>query len=121
MLEYDPVGASTKPTMLRYFWKGLKLFVLAELEHRDLKLENFDLMVKKAVNAEAKSAFRSRSSIKEMDQNCFRGSRPANSTVTKSQDSAIKDPRTEKPKVWGTELASCPPQRSNNNELSNKA
>ena len=78
-------------------------------------------MVKKAVDAEAKSALQPRSSTKEMDQNCPRGSRPANSTVAKSQGSAMKDPQTEEPKVRGTESASGPPQRSNNNEFSDKA
>ena len=70
LLEYNPVGVPTKPIMLRYFREGLKPSVLAELEHQDLKLESFDRMVKKAVNAEAKSAFRPRFSTKEIDQNC---------------------------------------------------
>ena len=42
LLEYDPVGAPTKPTMLKYFWESLKPLVLAELEQWDLKLESFD-------------------------------------------------------------------------------
>ena len=42
LLEYDPVGALTKPRMLRYFQKGLKPSVLAELEHRDFELKSFD-------------------------------------------------------------------------------
>ena len=67
LLEYDPVGAPTKPTMLRYFREGLKSSIIAELKHRDLELESFDQMVKKAVDAEAKSALRPRSSTKEMD------------------------------------------------------
>ena len=101
--------------MLRYFWKSLKPFILAELEHRDLELESFDQMVKMAVNAEAKSALRPCSSTKEMDQHCLRGKRPTNST--KSQGSAMKDPRTEEPKVRGTKSSSRP-QRS---EFSEKA
>ena len=121
LLEYDPVRAPTKPTMLRYFWKGLKPSILAELEHWDLELENLDQMVKKAVDAKAKSALRPRSSTKEIDQNCPRGSRPANFTVGKSQSSAIKNPQTEEPKVRGTKSASGPPQRFNNNELFDKA
>ena len=90
--------------MLSYFRKGLKASVLAELKHWDLELESFNQMVKKAVNAEAKSTLRPHSSTKEIDQNCPRGNRPANSTVAKSQGSAMKDPRTEEPKVWGTEV-----------------
>ena len=67
LLEYNPVGAPIKPTILRYFWESLKPSILAELEHRDLELESFDQMVKKAIDAEAKSALCPRSSTKEMD------------------------------------------------------
>ena len=70
LLEYNPVRAPTKPTMLKYFQEGLKPSVLTELEYRDLELESFNQMVKKAVNAKAKSAFQPRSSTKDIDQNC---------------------------------------------------
>lgn len=53
--------------MLRYFQKGLKPSVLAKLEHRDLKLESFKQMVKKAINVEAKVALQLYSSIEEID------------------------------------------------------
>ena len=106
LLEYNPVGAPTKPTMLRYFREGLKPSILAELEHRDLELESFNQMVKKAVDAETKSALRPRSSTEEMDQHCSRGNRPANST--KSQGSIMKDPRLEESKVRGIEAPSGP-------------
>ena len=121
LLEYSPVGVPTKPTMLRYFREGLKPSILAELEHRDLKLESFDQIVKKAVDAEAKLTLRPCSSTKKIDQNCPRSSWPANSTIAKSQGSAMKDPRTEEPKVWGIESALGSPQCSNNNKLSDKA
>ena len=119
-MEYDPVRAPTKPRMFRYFWESLKPSVLAELKHQDLKLESFNQMVKKAVVAEAKSAFRPCSSTKKIDQNCLWGNRPANSTIAKSQDSTMKDPRTEEPKVQDPVPLSTP-QRFNNNEFSNKA
>ena len=101
LLEYDSVGAPTEPTMLRYFREGLKSSILPKLEHWDLELESFDQMVKKAVNAEAKSALHPRSSTKEMDQHCPWGNQPANST--KSQGSTMKDLRSEEPKDQGTE------------------
>ena len=116
LLEYDPVGAPTEPTMLRYFREGLKPSILAELEHRDLELESFNQMVKKAVDAEAKSALRPCSSTKEMDQHCPRGNRPANST--KSQSSTMKNPRSEELKVRGTE--SSGPQWSESFEKARK-
>ena len=71
LLEYNLVGVSTKPKMLRYFQEDLKLSVLAKLEYQDLKLESFNQMIKKTVNAEAKSALRPCSSTKEIDQNCL--------------------------------------------------
>ena len=33
LLKYDPVGAPTKSTILKYFRKGLKPSILAELEY----------------------------------------------------------------------------------------
>ena len=113
LLEYNPVGAPTKPTMLRYFREGLKPSILAELEHRDLELESFDQMIKKAIDDEAMSALRSRSSTKEIDQHCPRGNQPAN--FTKNQGNTMKDPWSEEPKVRGTEAPSGP-QRSESSE-----
>ena len=84
LLEYDPVRTLTKLTILRYFWEGLKPYILVKLEHRDLELESFDQIVKKVVNVKAKAALRSCSSTKQMDQNCPRGFQSANSTVAKS-------------------------------------
>ena len=117
LLEYDPVGAPTKLTMLKYFWEGLKPSVLAELAHRDLELESFDQMVKKVVNTKAKSALQPCFSTEEIDQNCPQGNQLANSTVAKSQGNAMKNPRLEEPKVWRTELLSHPQQ----SEFSEKA
>ena len=94
--------------MLRYFWEGLKPSVLAELEHQDLKIESFDQMVKKAVDAKAKSALRPRSSTKKMDQNHPQGNRPANSTIARSQGSNMKDSWTEEPEVQDTKAQSGP-------------
>ena len=41
LLAYDPIRALAVPTMLRYFWKGLRPSILAELQNKDHKLENF--------------------------------------------------------------------------------
>ena len=119
LLEYDPVGAPTKPTILRYFREGLKPSVFAELKLQDLELESFDQIVKKAVNVEAKSALRPRFSTKKMDQNCLRGNQLGNSTVAKSQGSAMKDLWTEELKVQGTEVQSGP-QHSESSEKAQK-
>ena len=103
--------------MLRYFREGLKSSILAELEHRNLELESFDQIIKKAINAEAKSALCPRSSTKEMNQHYPQDNRPANSI--KSQGSTMKDPRLEEPKVRGTE-APPGPKRSESSEKARK-
>ena len=54
--------------MLRYFWKSLRPSILAELQNKDHKLENFLQIVKKAVAAEAKANLRLRATIKDIDQ-----------------------------------------------------
>ena len=41
LLEYNPIEVLAKHTMLRYFQKSLKPFILAKLQNEDLKLENF--------------------------------------------------------------------------------
>ena len=105
--------------MLKYFCEALKPSVLAELKHRDLELESFDQMVKKAIDAKAKLALWPRFSTKKIDQHCPRGNRPANSTVAKSQGSAMNDLQTEKPKVQSIESLSGP-QRSESSEKARK-
>ena len=117
LLAYDPVGAPTKPTILRYFRKGLRPSILAELQNEDHELENFLQIVKKTVAVKAKANLRSRATTKDMDQYCPRDSRSVNSTAAKNQGQSIKDPRKEEPKTWAPE--STP--RSSNSESSAKA
>lgn len=108
--------------MLRYFREGLKPSILAELEHRDLELESFNQMVKKAVDAEAKATLRPQAINREMDQHCPRGSRPAHNTAAKAntQAQSVKDSRSEESKARGPKSLSTL-QRLNNTEFSNKA
>ena len=56
LLAYNPVKAPIKPTMFRYFRKGLRLSILVELQNEDLELGSFPQIVKKAVVAEAKAS-----------------------------------------------------------------
>ena len=117
LLAYDPVEALAKPTMLRYFQKGLRPSILAELQNEDHELENFLQIVKKAVAAEAKANLRSRTTTKDMDQHCPWGSRLANPIAAKNQGQSIKDSREEEPKAWALESTF----RSSNPESSAKA
>ena len=92
--------------MLKYIREGLKLSVLIELEHQDLKLKSFDQIVKKTVDLKAKLALRTCSSTKKIDLNYPRDNQLANFTIAKSQSSAIKDPWLGKFKVCRIELSS---------------
>ena len=98
--------------MLKYFGESLKYSILAKLKYRDLKLESFDQIVKKIINAMAKAALWFPSNTRKIDQHCPRNSWPANSIIIKSWDSIIKNPRVEEHKIWGSESLSSP-QRSN--------
>ena len=80
LLAYDPVVAPAKPTIFIYFREGLQPSILAKLQNKDLKLESFVQIVKKAVVTKAKANLRSQATTKDMDQHCLRGSRSANST-----------------------------------------
>lgn len=48
-MEYNLIKALIKSTILKYFQEDLKPFILAKLQNKNLKLENFIKVVKKAV------------------------------------------------------------------------
>lgn len=104
--------------MLRYFCEGLKSSILAKLEYQDLKLENFNQMVKKTINIKAKAVLQSYSNTREINQHCPYGNRLVNFTITKSQSSIIKDLWVEEPKIRGSKRLSGP---KNSNKPSKKA
>ena len=106
--------------MLRYFWEDLNPFILAELEHHDLELESFDQIIKKIVDSIAKAAFQPYSSIRKIDQYCPCNNWPANSIISISENSVIKDPQVEKPKAQGLKSL-LGLQGFNNNKLFKKA
>ena len=65
-------------------------------------------MVKKVVNAKAKSAFQPCFGIKKIDQNYSWSNQSTNSTIVKSQSSTMKDPQSKELQVQGIELSSSP-------------
>lgn len=92
--------------------------MFAERKHQDLDLEKFNQMIKKAIDAKAKSTFQACFSTKKIDQNCSCSYWPANSTVAKNQSSTIKNPQVEEPKPQSPK--SSVSQCSNNNESPEK-
>ena len=91
--EFDLDGAPGEPTMIRYFWEGLKPSIRAEMEQPGRELDIFEKLVKKAKGAEAKAALWPR--IYDLDTSlyCLRGNRPE---PEKAEIGPWKDPRVEK-------------------------
>ena len=63
--------------MIWYFRKGIHPSVKVEIEQRGQELDSFEKLVKKTVNAKAKTALRPRSYACKTDQHCFQGSQPS--------------------------------------------
>lgn len=84
LLAYNPVKASAKPTMLRYFQKGLQPSILAELQNEDHELKSFVQIVKKTISAKANAKLRSQATTKDMDQHYPRSSQSAYTTAAKA-------------------------------------
>ena len=68
-----------------------------EIEQRGRKLDSFEEIVKKAVDAKAKAALRPRSYACDTDQHCFWGSWPS-ASKTSAQGQPMKDSQVEEPK-----------------------
>ena len=77
LIEFDPECAPEENTMIKYFWEGLHSLVRVKIEQRGRELDNFEELVKKAVDTEAKAALRPRSYARKTDPNCLRDSRPS--------------------------------------------
>lgn len=93
LLKYKLVEAQIKPTMLKYFWKGLKPFILAKLKYQNLKLESFNQIIKEPVDSKAKAAFWPYFNTWEMNQHYLYNTQPANSISAKSQKIVWRTPR----------------------------
>ena len=53
--------------MIQYFWKGLRLFIQAQVDARGWDLDSWEEAVEKAVNAEIKMLLQSSSSTHNID------------------------------------------------------
>ena len=80
-------------TMICYFRKGFKPSIKVEMEQQNREAIDFEEMVQRAVNAEAKAGLRSSAIVRDSDIRCPRGHRPSNSTVSKvqTQETTAKD------------------------------
>ena len=83
--------------MIRYFREGLRLSVSVKMEQRGRKLNSFEELVKKAIDAKAKAALWPRFYACETDQHCLRGSRLLVAKAS-TQGQPMKDPKFKEPK-----------------------
>ena len=55
MIEFDPAAAPKESTMIRYFEKGFKPSIKAEIDQNNTQLVKYEELVAKAVSAKAKT------------------------------------------------------------------
>ena len=85
LMEFDPVPAPTKLTMVRYFEEGLKLSIKAVIDQDATHSVDYKELIAKAVRAEAKAGLRPSSYMQETDIQILQRSWPAYITVYKVQ------------------------------------
>ena len=92
------------------------------MKQQDRKLMEFEKMVQKAVNTEAKAGLRSSTMVWDSDIRCPRGYCLSNSTALKVQTkgTTIKDFHPEKPKVNETRPTSSRAEASKLSEQGRK-
>ena len=120
LLEFDAEGAPEESDLIRFFREGLKPSIKAQMEQRGRELDSWEELVEKAIDAEAKASLQPQSILREMDQRCPHGNRPAHATVAKPQTST-RDPRdepSEKPKTSGPKQPNS--SRPENSEIADK-
>ena len=71
--------------MICYFREGLKSSIKVEIEQQDREAMDFEEMVQKVVNAEAKAGLRFSAIVRDSDICYPRGHRHSNSTASKVQ------------------------------------
>ena len=90
--------------MICYFREGLKPSIKVEMEQQDRESMDFEEMVQRAVNAEAKADLRSSTMVRDLDARCPKGHRPFHNTSSKvktqgSNDSSrFEEPKPKNPK-----------------------
>lgn len=102
MIKFNPATALfIEFTMIKYFEKGLKPSVKAEIDQNTTQLDNYKVLVAKAVKIEAKANLRPSSYIQKTNQNCLQGNHLAYTIAHKVQtQKIIKDYYSNKFKVF---------------------
>ena len=82
-----------KLIMICYFWESLKPSIKVEIGQQDRESINFEEMVQKAINAEAKASLKSTIMIQDSEICCFQGYCSSNNIAPKmqTQETTAKD------------------------------
>ena len=96
--EFNPIWTTNELTMICYFWKGLKPFIKIEMEYQNRETMDFEEMMQRAVNAEAKAGLKSSTMDQNSDVHWPRGHRPSHNTSSKvqTQSFSYKDSASSK-------------------------
>ena len=70
--EFDLVAALNEEVPIRYFQKGLRLSIQAQMDSRHCELDYWDKVLNKTIKAKSKVVFQSSTSIQEMDACCWK-------------------------------------------------
>ena len=118
-MEFDAGGASGESTLIQIFRDGLKPSIAAQIKQHGRENDSWEELVKKAIEVEAKVSLLPSPFVRDMDQHCPRGNRPA--TMSKPQASSTWDPRDE-PSSEKALASNKPPHslRSENGNTSDK-
>ena len=83
--------------MICYFRKGLRPYIKVKMEQQDRESIDFEEMVQRAVNAEAKAGLRSSTMVRESDARCSKGHHLSHNIPSKmqTQGTTAKKPRTK--------------------------
>lgn len=86
---------------MQFFQKNLKPSIKAQIDQRDWKLNCWEEIVKKTIEAKAKTSLQPISYIWEIDNYCLHGNRPSYTTTAKiqMQGSTIKNTKEPKQKA----------------------
>ena len=74
LMEFDPTAISTESTRVRYFEKGLKPSIKAEIDQDAIHLDNYKELIAKAVRVEIKAGLQPSFYVRETDIQILWGS-----------------------------------------------
>ncbi len=94
--EFDPTDAPNEITLIRYFWKGLRLSIRAQLDHRKRDLNGWKEVMEKAGDAEAKANLQLSFYVKDINVryskgHCLSAKKDKEDTYQEPQNEVSKD------------------------------